>query len=151
MAAFMNRLGTALTPVTLKIEAQPGAIALGNGTVVCETGDHPIGKFPKRAYLDGVVMARSTAKADFGADPVVSFDGGATWIDVSSEPSRATAAANLWANLRVVGGIDLWTQETVRFGLRMTHGATAGQGGLADSRCVLRALIRNRTVVNAPF
>jgi hypothetical protein len=83
----------------------------------------------------------------------VSFDGGASWVDmdISDQPSRATAAANLWANVRVVGGIDLWTQETVRFGLRMTHGASAGQGGLADSRCVLRASVGNRVVVNAPF
>jgi hypothetical protein len=151
MAAFMNRLGTALTPVMLKVEAQPGAIALGAGTVVCQTGDHDIGKFSKRAYLDAVLMANAAANTDFGADPVVSFDGGATWIDVSSLRSRATAAATQWANLRVVGGIDLWTHESVRFGLRMTHGAGGGSGSLAESRCVLRVIVGNRTVVNAPF
>jgi hypothetical protein len=41
MAAFMNRLGTALTPVALRYDGAPGAIDLDAGIVACQTADSP--------------------------------------------------------------------------------------------------------------
>src|SRR5689334_9023880 len=37
MAAFLNRLGTALTPVQLFVDSDPGAISLDVGPVLCQT------------------------------------------------------------------------------------------------------------------
>lgn len=150
MAAFMNRLGTALTPIVIKREAQPGAVALTPASVACETSDYAVAKFPRRAYLDGVFMGQAANQTEFGADLVATLDNGDTWIDVGV-PGHATVAANQWANVRAIGSLDLWVGETVRFAFRVTPGGGAGGGALTDSRCTIRAIVRSRSVVNSPF
>src|SRR5688500_8079444 len=50
MAAFMNRLGTALTPVDLHVDATPGAIDLDANSVVCQTGEFTAEGFARIAY-----------------------------------------------------------------------------------------------------
>lgn len=52
MAAFMNRLGTALTPVQLRVDASVGSVVLDANPVVCQTSDFPVIDFPRRAYVD---------------------------------------------------------------------------------------------------
>ena len=65
MAAFMNRLGTALTPAMLRVDAAPGPVVLDSTPVVCETADFPATGFPRRVYVDlafaGTRHRRSTS------------------------------------------------------------------------------------------
>jgi hypothetical protein len=146
MAAFMNRLGTALTPALLKKELQSGGIPAGAEVVVCQTDDFAVAKFPRHADVDAVFMGIAGTQSEFGADLVASLDGGTSWIEMGATPKLATAAANRWENVRALGSMDLWVGETVRFGIRITAGAA-----LTDSRCIVRATLGNRAVINPPF
>ena len=49
MAAFMNRLGTAMTPVQLRVDDAPGSIDLDANPVVCQTGTSLAEEFPRIA------------------------------------------------------------------------------------------------------
>jgi hypothetical protein len=151
MAAFMQRLGTALTGEALTQEAETGAIALGAATVVCSTADHPVDRHPARATLEAVFMARADAGAEVALEIVASFDGGSGWTALTPSPVLASAAPGRWENVRVLATTGLWVGETVRFGLRASQAAGGGPATLDDSRCTLRARVGNRTAINSPF
>ncbi len=76
MAAFMNRLGTALTPIQVRVDIAPGAVDLDANAVVCQTSDFavPAGSFPRRAYVDLSFNGNATADVGLAADLVVSTD-----------------------------------------------------------------------------
>ena len=150
MAAFMNRLGTAITPLLIAIEQLTGAVTLGNGTVVCQTADTPITGYPRRISVEAIFMGIAGTTTGFGADVVRSFDG-TTWVPLAGESGRGTMVANRWANARARGSYDLTVGQTVRFGLLLTRGDAAGTLALADSRCNLRAVISNRNGLASPF
>ena len=150
MAAFMNRLGTALTGAVQATEASPGAVSVGAGTVVCQTPGFVASGFARRAQVDAVFMGTAAAQTQFGADLVASFDGGATWSPLSATASRSTIPAGRWANLRAVGSQDVAVGQTARFGLLLTHGGLAGTAALSDSRCNLRAVFGNRNTTFHP-
>lgn len=151
MAAFMNRLGTALTATAATQEAAPGSVVAGAGNVVCQSADTAITGFPRRAYVDAVFAATAAGATEFGADVVASLDGGATWSNLNTQLSRATTKANRWTNLRAFGERDLNVGQSVRFGLRITRGSQGGTATLTDSRCHLRALFGNRNGTSVPF
>jgi hypothetical protein len=151
MAAFMNRLGTALTGAVQATEASPGAVSVGAGTVVCQTTGFVASGFARRAQVDAVFMGTAAAQTPFGADLVASFDAGATWAPLSGTASRSTIPAGRWANVRAVGSQDVAVGQTVRFGLLLTHGGLAGTAALSDSRCNLRAVFGNRNSTFSPF
>ena len=144
MAAFMNRLGTALTGIVLFVEAQPGALDLDGAPVVCQTGDFATGNFTRRALADGTFSGSGAADVAFAADPVASFDGGATWVPLAAVGNRAFAAANHWGHLRASGAADLATSQAVRFGLAIGRGGLPGGADLSASRCKLRVTVTSR-------
>ncbi|HVF64946.1 MAG TPA: choice-of-anchor Q domain-containing protein [Casimicrobiaceae bacterium] len=150
MAAFMNRLGTALTPLPVTREQAPGALTVGTGAVVCETADTIVNNYPRRATLTGVFMGQAASPTEFGAEVVASFDGGVSWTPITTVQLRRTAGTQ-WANLRVQGSVDVGVGDRVRFGLQMTRGGAGGTANLTDSRCNVRALIENRNSPSAPF
>jgi hypothetical protein len=151
MAAFMNRLGTALTPLHLPVELSPGAIDLDANLVVCQTQDLPVTGYPRRAYVDASFGATAGADTGFAADLAMSSNGGATWTDLNAASNRGFVRANQWGNLGEVGFADLAVGVTVRFGVRMSRGGLAGGTNLSDSRCGLRVLVHSRTGGASPF
>jgi kumamolisin len=144
MAAFMNRLGTVLSPTVLFNALEPGAIDLDAQPVVCQTSDFATGVFTRRAVVDASFSGRSTAGIGFAADAVASFDGGATWIPLAAVGNRAYAGANQWGHVRARGVAELDPSQTVRFGLWISRGGQSGTADLTDSRCTLRAAIGSR-------
>jgi hypothetical protein len=150
MAAFMKRLGTAITPLRVAVEQSSGAATLGNGSVVCQTADTQITGYPRRAYVDAIFMGIASASTPFGADVVASVNGGA-WMPLAAQRGRGTIAASVWANARSHGSLDLLAGQRVRFGLLLTRGAATGTAPLTDSRCNLRATIGNRNPLTSPF
>ena len=78
MAAFMNRLGTALTPAQLRVDGAPGAVDLDANVVVCQTTDLAITGYPRTAYVDLSLSATATADVGLASDLVISTDGGGT-------------------------------------------------------------------------
>ncbi len=153
MAAFMNRLGTALTPVQLRVDLAPGAIDLDTSPVVCQTGDLVVAatSFPRRAYVDLSFNGNATGDVGLAADLVVSLDGGANWTNLNTVVNRGSVPANQWGGLSDIGFSDLNVGQTARWGVRMSRGGIAGSTDLADSRCQLRALVYSRNGSASPF
>jgi hypothetical protein len=153
MAAFMNRLGTALTPVQIRVDTAPGAVDLDINAVVCQTADFSVaaGTFPRRAYVD--VSFNGSAPADVGlaADVVMTTNGGATWTNLNTVVNRGFVPANQWGGLSDIAYADLDVGQTAKWGVRMSRGGIAGATDLADSRCQLRALVYSRDGTVSPF
>jgi hypothetical protein len=153
MAAFMNRLGTALTPVQLRVDTAPGAVDLDTNVVVCQSADFVVtaGTFPRRAYVDVSINGNAPADVGLAADVVMTVDAGANWTNLNTVVNRGFVAANQWGGLSDIGYADLDVGQTVRWGVRMTRGGIAGTTDLADSRCQLRALVYSRDGTVSPF
>lgn len=151
MAAFMNRLGNALTPTQLRVDVAHGAVDLDANLVICQTGDFAVSDYPRRAYVDLAFNGMATADVGLAADLAMSTDGGATWNNLNTVANRGSVAANQWGGLADIGFVDLNVGQNVRWGVRMTRGGIAGGTDLLDSRCQLRALVYSRTGASSPF
>jgi len=149
MAAFHNRIGTALTRAVLRVQASPGPLDPDPTPVVCATADAPSAGHPRIATVDGVLSAESSG-AQYAVEPVASDDGGATWEAIGA-PIIVTAAAGSWRNIRVAGEREIQAGETLSFGLRVSRGGVPGAGTLTDSLCHVRATLGNRNVSVAPL
>jgi hypothetical protein len=150
MAAFMTRLGDALTPVQLAVDAAPGAIDLDASSVVCETADFVATGFARVAYADVRFSGNASAAVDVAADLVMSTDGGANWNNLNLFSNRGFVPANRWGMLSDLGFASLEVAQSARFGVRITRGGMAGSTDLADSRCELRVRIHGRDVSAPP-
>lgn len=148
MAAFLNRLGTALQPKVLLVESSPGALDVDAAPVVCSSGDYAVTGFPRTAAVDGIVMGTSAADLGLDARVVASTNGGASWSPLAGA-MRTGVASGRWSNMRVLASRDLAVGETLRFGISVARGS--GSTDLTDSRCVLRVRIENRTSASSPL
>lgn len=151
MAAFMKRLGTALTPVQLRVDVPTGPIDLDGNPVICATADQAITGYPRRAYVDLAFSANAAADVGFAADLVYSTDSGATWTALNAVTNRVSIGSGQWGGLADLAFGDLAVNQNVRWGVRMSRGGIAGIGDLADGRCQLRVLIFNRDGATSPF
>jgi hypothetical protein len=141
MAAFMNRLGTALTPVQLHVDASAGAIDLDASPVVCQTNDFTADGFARIAYADLRFGATATADVGLAADLVMSLDAGVTWSNLGQFANRGFIRANQWGTLTDLGFANLALDQSARWGVRMTRAGIAGTTDLTASRCQLRVRI----------
>jgi hypothetical protein len=150
MAAFMNRLGTALTPVVLRAEIASGALDLDLSPVVCATSDQAIADFPRRALVDTSLSGTAATGVDIALRGVYSTNGGASWQPLAAVQSYAFVPAAQWGQASDVGVLDLNVGQTVRFGVQVSRSG-AGSTDLTDSRCLLRAQIGSRDGATSPF
>jgi len=139
MAAFMNRLGTALTPVVVRSEAARGALNLDTSPVVCQSADPLVADYPRRALVDAQLSANAAAGVDIGMRAVMSTNAGASWTPLSTVQSLTYVPAAQWGQASDVGTINLAVGQTVRFGVQATR-SSAGATNLSDSRCMLRTI-----------
>jgi len=151
MAAFMKRLGDALTPVRLAVAEAPGAVDLDAGIVACQTGDYAVSGFPRTAYADASFSAGAFANVSFAADLVVSNDGGTSWSALHPTPNRGSVTGGFWSTLADIGARELAVGDTVRFAIRLSRGGSSGTTDLGDSSCQLRVLVHSRTGTATPF
>lgn len=149
MAAFMNRLGTALTPQQLTVDAAPGGVDLDASAVICETANMAISGYPRRAYLDLAFAGQAPANVDLAADLVMTIDNGVSWTQLTTVPNRGSVAANSWGNVANLANVDLDVGQTARFGVRVQR--VSGAVDLADSRCTLRVLVLSRDGQTSPY
>jgi hypothetical protein len=153
MAAFMNRLGTALTPVQLRVDTAPGAVDLDLNLVICQTGDFSVAatSFPRRAYVDVALSATAPADVNLAADLAYSTNGGSSWTNLNTTTNRGSVVANQWGGLSDIGFVDVNVGQSMRWGVRMGRGGAAPGVNVADSRCQLRVLVYSRTGAASPF
>ncbi|GIK86052.1 MAG: hypothetical protein KJ018_07955 [Burkholderiales bacterium] len=150
MAAFMTRLGAALTPLVINVAATSGALALGSTPVVCQTAAQAIEDFPRRALVDASLSGTAAAAVDIGVGGVYSTDGGANWLPLGAVQPAAHVPANQWGQASDVGVLDLAVGTSVRFGVQAAR-VGAGSTDLTDSRCQVRAAIGSRDGTSSPF
>jgi hypothetical protein len=152
MAAFMNRLGTALTPQQLVVE---GALTtpqldLDTAPVACSTTPQfAVAGYPRRALVDLSLSAQAATSLDVAAIPVVSFNNGTTWIPLATSAGRASVTAGQWGHVSGVAVRDLNVGESVRFGMQLSR--AAGSGDLTGGACQLRVQIVSRDGTSPPF
>ena len=149
MAAFMNRLGTALTPTTMTTDLSPGALDVDLQPVICATEQFLVTGYPRRALLDAGVSGTGPTALDIGVVVVMSTNNGGTWSELTAE-SRGAVLANQWGNVSAIAREDLDVGETVRFGVRVKR-VGAVTGDLSDSRCYVRAVVHSRDGTASPF
>jgi hypothetical protein len=150
MAAFMNRLGTALTPVVLQVDAVPGALDLDLSPVVCQTATQNLVDFPRRAFLDATFSGVAGTGVTVAMRVVWSADGGGTWQNVTPAQGITFVPAAQWSAASDLGALDLAVGGTARFGVQVTRNS-AGSTDLTGSRCVLRASIGSRDGSSSPY
>jgi hypothetical protein len=151
MAAFMNRLGTALTPKHYRVDTSPGAVDLDTSPVVCQTTDIPMPDYPRRAFVDLYFGGTAPADVDFAVDLAMSTDLGLTWTNLNANTNRGSVLANKWSGVSDIGYADLDAGKTVRFGARTTRGGIAGGVDLTNSHCQMRVLVHSRTGTASPY
>jgi hypothetical protein len=153
MAAFMNRLGVALTPSIVYSEGSGATFDLDAApAAVCATASIAAETFPRSAHVGAVLTARFDATSAVAALKVVqSTDGGTTWTPLNAIPTSFGGAAK-WANAAAwKGAVSLDPGASYRFGLRVERAASGGSGNLADWNCAVKAMVTSRTGTAAPF
>jgi hypothetical protein len=155
MAAFLNRLGTALTPVELTpVSAAATPVTLTSQPVVCQTADYAVTNFPRRAYINGLAhLSAPTASVDVSARVVFSLNGGGVWTAIANTDQYASLYASQTpgshATLLPFGWRDLSVGETVRFGIRLSR-FDAGAGNVSAA-CSNFVQIANRNGASSPL
>jgi alpha-tubulin suppressor-like RCC1 family protein len=143
MAAFLNRLGTALTQIVVRKAEVSGALDLAAKPIVCATSVLASAGYPRRAHLDGVVSVTGPDDLGLAVDLVTNIDNGITWQKVALHATRGDVSANRWRNLRALGHVDVAMGQTLRFGLIVSRAGLPGAATISDSTCNLRVRIDN--------
>lgn|SRR5688572_8548030 len=150
MAAFMNRLGTALTPVVLRRELASGAVDLDANVVVCQSDAFAVAGFPRNAVVDASLSAVMPGEELVTAIPVMSTNNGATWDPITPVASQMKLMPGQWNSASNFGNVTLDVGSSLRFGVRVAR-AGATSTDVSDSRCQLRVLIFSRDGASSPF
>jgi hypothetical protein len=166
MAAFLNRLGDALTPVFLVKRADnPGqnfsavrTLCITDPVAPSLTGFAVTG-FPRTAIVTGLLNAFTldVGGMDLQAKLVFSTDNGATW-----SPSAANdgfAYGSLYATFTPPGDISLrpyaffplQVGQSYRFAIQGVRTTPQGGGAVANAYCELHVQIVNRKGTSSPL
>ena len=153
MAAFMNRLGNALTPVTVRVEQSGGAVDLSTSPTVCETADQTITGFPRSFMVWGTVTAKGSPDGDVIVQVVRSVNGGAHG-PTNQLGRNFSLRTPVWNGTSVISSPqpdpqwNLDVGSTYRFALRiMRDGSTSN---LASYHCHLIVELRSRQGATIP-
>ena len=127
MAAFMNRLGAALTPVELGTVANDSMIPLdldAPGQVRCLTAGYLVQNYPRRAQFNNKAnLFEATARVNVLAEAVYSTNGGTNWTAVIDSQTYQTLNAGGSPSDEVttyqLGYQDLIVGQTYVFGVRV--------------------------------
>jgi hypothetical protein len=149
MAAFMNRLGVALTPGILYDEGAGATLDLAAPpATVCATPQLDAADHPRSAHAGAILSAfagATTARLTL----VQSTNGGGTWVPLNSVPS-SVGGLGKWVNATVWrGNVPLAANVAYRFGLRVD--SASGTGALGNWNCQLRAIVVSRTGSGVPY
>lgn len=153
MAAFMQRLGGALTPRYLTaLDTATGDLG-NNGVRVCITGDQAINGYPRNAVIDGLVTVSASATDQaFVAAAVHSTNGGLNW-NVASLASPFARVSSSPAHDRVsvplVGLVPMNVGSAYRFSVFVSW--VGGTAGTATVSCSLRIRLESRDGTTSPL
>jgi hypothetical protein len=158
MAAFLNRLSNALTPIYLSGRVQWAAVNgnLTPGIVTCATNAYTP-TFASRARGIAAIHAVSAtaAPADVGVQFLVSNDNGASYA-VASDPAFVTAngsaqTGRITTAAVLLPPVDLAVGTSYRWALRIQRPAGSATTADATGHCHVQVLLENRNPASAPF
>jgi hypothetical protein len=156
MAAFMNRLGIAMTPRVVYAENGSTGLDLDSPpAALCSTstaGGIAVTDFPRRVAVNAVFSARTssvTAHADLRL--VMRINGGA-WTPLTPHPVFIGGTSE-WLNAALHRvDVPLDVGNSYDFGLAATRSsAPASTGDLQSWTCQVEAVVYSRTGASAPF
>jgi hypothetical protein len=157
MAAFMNRLGKALTPEDLQTVAytSPGPLDLSTPPIQCQTSDYQVLGYPRRATFNSKVNVWDpTSDVELVIDVMYSLGQGlpGTWISVSNsqvyQTLRAGGTVPDDVTMYPIGFLDLDVGQQVRFGIRIDRVSGTGNPNVY---CANRVTLTNRNGENPPY
>lgn len=153
MAAFMNRLATALTPAVVRVETSGGATDLSSQPVLCQTPDQLIADYPRTFVLWAVITALGATNENLSIQVVRSTNSGPfvhTNQIATTFPLRTLVSNNtVLLSSPVDANAELAVDSTYKFGLRVAR--TTGTGNFTSFHCHLLLELRNRQGSASPF
>jgi hypothetical protein len=150
MAAFMNRLGTALTPTIVYEEEQGGSTVLDATNVprVCETADVAPATYPRAVSFGAVFNTQAGAKARVGMAVVISEDGG-PWTPQGTAQQLSGSGTSRWVNGTTwQGNIALNPGTSYKFALLIAPVVVPST--LNAWSCQLKGIVASRTGGGVP-
>jgi hypothetical protein len=153
MAAFMNRLGTAMTPAVLYDDATGGTLLLDTPPdTICETPAFSTGAYPRAAQLSASLTVQTNATAaSLELRLVQSVDNG-PWTSLNSVPTSVSGVNRRVNASALRGALSLQTNTSYRFGLAVTRAAGSGTTGNPIAwTCQIKAIVTSRTGAASPF
>lgn len=150
MAAFLSRLGSALTPIVLSSDLSLDATDIVPGAVVCMSGNGFAFAHPARATLDVVISAMATTDSSIALTLLTSTDG-QSWTAVSPDPVLSDLSANRWLAIEDVGSYDISPGSSPIFAIGISREGAAGASSLQGLRCKLRVRIVGETGTQSPY
>lgn len=150
MALFMQRLGTALSPEIIRVDAALGTIDpdLPAPNVVCQTADFTP-TYPRRTHVTTTFAGQAAGALQYQHDIFVSTNSGGSWNFITANINRSGTAAAQWISSSMDLVFDMVPGTTYRFGLVI--GRQAGTADFSAARCFMNLLIFNRTGTSSPL
>ena len=155
MAAFLNRLGKALTPEDLQTVAftSAGPLDLTTPPIQCQTSDYQVLGYPRRATFNSKVNVWSpTADVELVVDVMYSINQGVSWISVSNsqvyQTLRAGGTVPDDVTMYPIGFLDLDVGQQIRFGIRIDRESGTGNPNVY---CANRVTLNNRNGASSPY
>ena len=152
MAAFLNRLGTALTPTILRtIDAPVPPDDYDPPAILCASAAQlPITDFPRPASFAATLMNfNASATKTVQGQLVYSTDNGANWLPTGDAVMWQTVDPAERTTLALVGGsLPLNVGASYLFAIRAT---TNNPAATVQGECQLNVRIENRNGTSTPF
>jgi hypothetical protein len=148
MAAFMNRLGRALTPQVVFEEASAGFLDLDQPKVLCATAELPIDDYPRTMHGNFSVSAVSNDPLTWEASLAQGVGGGAWFPGLVHRYSKLAGG---WTHLSGQRRVALNPGTSVRYGILVSRANNSVSGDFAAFACQLTVVLNNRNGTSSPF
>jgi len=153
MAAFMNRLGNALSPVKLFTDQNPGPITIQNNAYgfVCPSAPYTA-PYEQTATIHGSAWGLVNGAVGWAADIWYSVDGGVSFDYIGNFIPQFSAPAAGMTFGSTFAQMDLAPNVTYIFAtlIREAPDAPPGPGNFTDLACHQMVEVMNRSTAAAP-
>ena len=150
MALFMQRLGTALSPVARRAEGSSGSIDLdaSGDIIVCATASYTP-TFPSMAIIKSTFAGLAAAPLGYQHD--IFEDRGSGFGYLTEYINRNAATGAHWVSSSLGWTSNLTPGTTYRWAVRLARDDGFGTGDFAQGRCFMDVQIYSRTSATSPY
>ncbi len=146
MAAFMNRMGNALTPQALSTEESGGTLDFTTETILCQTAElpAPVGPYPRTVDADASLSFDVSGVETLRLQVVRSKNGGT--FNAMGQENQTSVGSGMRQHASTITAADLQSDSipvSFKFGLRVSR--TLFNAVITSWACHLQVLVRNAT------